>query len=495
MESAGRMQNVEHISLRMRTGRTGWAALYSYIVPFLTCLTLILMHVLFYRPERRVLSCKVPTSGTRRRDVAVSSTLKQVVPSNTSTSTSLESNESFGGHRDMFGAGHSYLGSLENLQNGLLKGFERGVLNVGVAGGSVSTGSGCKQEKSMWPNRMVTLIAKKTTWTVNLINIAQGATGPQRVFYCGHELLEGEVDLLILEYAINDSGSTWSELLVRSFLPSTAIIFLETFVPGNFGSGSAQMYHDAIARHYDIPILSARDALSLKFRRNLTAQNEFFSDDNHHPSCLGHGFLGTLVGTFISSTFNSLIREQPRHISASNGSYDLDSIPYLSDIPFILETSLKPTCFLASHTLGANAHISWSKASNEKKPTFDCTAPSDGDVTIDVDCSETVRDGSRRDFCQIILMYTKSWQPLGDAALFLGGNETPVKVFHGFNPEWRDKTRITIQQLEGMDDQSLRIPPGTTSLRISCLGSSLAPENVSGFYDRHMFQLHGLLII
>ncbi len=37
------------------------------------------------------------------------------------------------------------------------------------------------------------------------------------------------IDILVLEYAINDAGSLWSELLIRQFLPNTAIFFLETF--------------------------------------------------------------------------------------------------------------------------------------------------------------------------------------------------------------------------------------------------------------------------
>ena len=403
--------------------------------------------------------------------------------------------------------GISYLGSLEHLRGALQKALVANKLKIGIAGGSVSTGSGCDVEKSMWFNHMVEIledyfgsrseVRMESTVDVMLNNIAQGATGPQRVVYCGAELLREEVDVIILEYAINDSGSTWSELLVRQFLLSkkSAVIFLETFVPANFGSGSAQMYHDALARHYDIPIISARDALSFKFRKSKALQDEWFSSDNHHPSCIGHEYLGGLAARLLVLTLETIPLTKEVSHSKKSKSLGMGDIPMLSSVSHVLETSASPTCILASETLLQHASVPWGKSGNSRKPTFDCSSTDDGDVTLDLNCSNAIHQG-KRDFCQIVIIHTKSWQPMGDAAVYLGENAEPSIILHSFSPEWRENgIEITVQHMEGLDDPALRIRDGSTSLRIHCLGSSLAHKNITGFYDRNLFQLHGFVLI
>ena len=86
--------------------------------------------------------------------------------------------------------------------------------------------------------------------TVAMLNIAQGATVPERVFFCGKELLHSvELDTLFLEYTINESGGTFSELLLREASTQSAVMFVETFSSRNEREGfkSAQKEHDVFA--------------------------------------------------------------------------------------------------------------------------------------------------------------------------------------------------------------------------------------------------------
>ena len=47
---------------------------------------------------------------------------------------------------------------------------------------------------------------------------------------CGKELTnQVELDILFLEYAINESGGTFSELLLREASTQSAVMFVETF--------------------------------------------------------------------------------------------------------------------------------------------------------------------------------------------------------------------------------------------------------------------------
>ena len=78
------------------------------------------------------------------------------------------------------------------------------------------------------------------------------------MFLCGKELLnDAHPDLFILEFAINENGGTFSELLVRHASIESAVMFVETFSLRDKREGfkSAQMAHDALARYYDVPII------------------------------------------------------------------------------------------------------------------------------------------------------------------------------------------------------------------------------------------------
>ena len=87
--------------------------------------------------------------------------------------------------------GSSQLGSLRTLKFSLKRALRRGELKIGVTGGSVSVGGGCYEEpEKMWFNHVQREVSRKLrdiglNMTVTTLNIAQGATGPERVFFCG----------------------------------------------------------------------------------------------------------------------------------------------------------------------------------------------------------------------------------------------------------------------------------------------------------------------
>ena len=158
--------------------------------------------------------------------------------------------------------GSSQLGTLRTLNFSLKRALKRGVLKIGVAGGSVSVGGGCYEEpEKMWFNHVQREVSRKLrdiglNMTVTMLNIAQGAT-PERVFFCGKELLDDvELDILFLEYAINESGGTFSELLLRQASTQSAVMFVETFSSRDEREGfkSAQKEHDVFAKYYDVSV-------------------------------------------------------------------------------------------------------------------------------------------------------------------------------------------------------------------------------------------------
>ena len=401
--------------------------------------------------------------------------------------------------------GSSHVGTLRFLKYSLKRALSRGELRIGVAGGSVSVGGGCYEEpEKMWFNHVHREIVRKLQdnglhVVVTVLNIAQGATGPERVFLCGKELTnQVELDILFLEYAINESGGTFSELLLRQASMQSAVIFVETFSSRDEREGfkSAQKEHDVLAKYYDIPIVSARDAFRDAFRRDINLSSRYFSMDGHHPSCCGHLALGGLAAAVLSIGIDAL-RAHFVH-DLLTGFYSRDTLPPILDLSnanlptYMLERA--PDCMLAASRLLDFSKSSW-RTGNEKKPTFDCTSPRDGNFSVNINC-DPARFQVGADFCQVILFFTRSWQPMGDAVVYLNDGSAPSVTLHGYAKSWRDAGhQWTIQQMTSVYEEALRVGPGASTLNIQCTGTTQAPDKLDGAFKRTLFQFHGLVVM
>lgn len=311
--------------------------------------------------------------------------------------------------------GITYVGTLHALKWSITRALERGQLRIGVAGGSVSVGAGCyNQPKKMWFNHVSTEVSRKLhslglNVTLTFVNIAQGATGPERVFFCGNELFNHEeVDILLLEYAINESGGTYSELVLRQMSKKSAVIFVETFTLRDKRQGfkSAQKEHDVLAKYYDVPIISARDAFRDAFRRDVNFSNAYFSLDQHHPSCCGHVAMGGLVAALLSDAIDaSLLRPNEDASSVFSKGVVLPEFLNLSNVHlprYILDRV--PDCMLAVSRLRNFSQSSWHEG-QKNKPTFDCTSPKDGNFSVKLNCNRAQFEIGNH-FCQVIIFYT-----------------------------------------------------------------------------------------
>lgn len=396
----------------------------------------------------------------------------------------------------------SHRGTLASLSRAVLRGVERKIINIAVAGGSVSVGSGCDTDpQKRWYNTLRAALRtgfalRGSNVDVHIFNAAQGATGPQRFAYCADALLPTKADILILEYAINEKGGTWSEIVLRHFSPlETSILFLETFsLRGKAdyeGFQSSQMYHDALARYYDIPVISARDAFRSEFSRNKKYRKQWFSDDNHHPSCAGHMTLGLLVSELVFHVLEAEIMELPYLLNFTNVPLlDLDS----RKLPSYVTTS-KPQCLMASSRLAVESRSFWLQQTGPK-PTYDCSSPESGRLSVSLTCDP---EDNAKDFCQLIVAFTRSWQRMGSAKVFFNSSKVPAFEISGFAKSWYDQgIRMTIQAYTGIDKEELRLPRGNTTVHLECTGSTSAPFEAKDFespFSSTTFQLHGLVIL
>lgn len=401
--------------------------------------------------------------------------------------------------------GSSHLGTLRALKFSLKRALRRGELRIGVAGGSVSVGGGCYEDpEKMWFNNVQREVSNKLqdiglNVTVTTLNIAQGATGPERMFFCGKELLHGvELDIIFLEYAINESGGTFSELLLRQASKQSAVMFVETFSSRDEREGfkSAQKEHDVLAKYYDVPIVSARDAFRDAFRRDIDVLNRYFSADGHHPSCCGHSALGGLAAAVISIGIDAL--QTQFDDDALTSLYSEETLPAFLDLAnaklprYMLERA--PDCMLAASRLMDFSKSSWPTGS-AKKPTFDCTSPKDGNFSVNINC-DTAQFQDGEHFCQVILFYTRSWQPMGDAVVYVNDEISPSVHLHAYAQNWRNAGyQWTIQQMTSAYEESLRVGPGASTLNVQCTGTTQAPDKMESSFNRTLFQFHGLVVV
>ena len=110
---------------------------------------------------------------------------------------------------------------------------------------------------------------------------------------------------------------------------------------------------------------------------------------------------------------------------------------------------------LAASRLSNFSQSSW-HAGSVQKPTFDCTSPEDGNFSVNVYCDPAVfQDGD--EFCQVIVFYTRSWQPIGDAIIYVNDAIDPSVQLIGFAQEWRAAGyQWTIQQMTSPYEASLQ---------------------------------------
>ena len=175
----------------------------------------------------------------------------------------------------------------------MLRALCRGILTVAIIGGSTSAGGG--SASGCWPRKHPcgskccgpSYLAWLSEWfwlehnvSMHMHNGAQGGTGPDFAYRCleslvGGPQLGGQVDLVLIEFAINEesnclkSGPRMELLLqrVHAWAPSAAVIFLNTFSVHN--EIDASRCFVPLARHFGHASLSLQDAVKPQCKHHL----------------------------------------------------------------------------------------------------------------------------------------------------------------------------------------------------------------------------------
>ncbi|MGN0639055.1 MAG: GDSL-type esterase/lipase family protein [Huintestinicola sp.] len=134
------------------------------------------------------------------------------------------------------------------------------------------------------------------------------------------DVLSYSPDIVFVEFAVNDSQDDIAkesyESLVRTVLEqenAPAVVLIFNVIESGY---TAQAHMKEIGEHYELPMVSAADALTPEFEEGRMTWKEY-SGDKSHPNTDGHKLLCEFIENLLTSAENS----------ADSGEYTLPDIP------------------------------------------------------------------------------------------------------------------------------------------------------------------------
>jgi hypothetical protein len=211
-------------------------------------------------------------------------------------------------------------GDPARLQRVLRKARAGKPVTLGLIGGSITHGSGAS-------DRLRTSYAALIgNWwklqfpdcELTVLNAGIGATGSHFGLHrAGRDLFPAKPDLVIVEFCVNDgvnerSGRTY-EGLMRQILrqPRDPAVIAFTVFGNKNTLGKPHVWHEVVARHYNVPIVSARHAVSPEM---LTGEMEIkdYLADSIHPTDAGHRMLAATLAHYIKTELQKRPKEGKR---------------------------------------------------------------------------------------------------------------------------------------------------------------------------------------
>ena len=135
------------------------------------------------------------------------------------------------------------------------------------------------------------------------VNAGIGATdtviGTHRI---GADVLEHNPDLVILEWACNDSVTMPNkqgtyESIIRKLLKKGIAVVM--FSMATVTGASSQELHEPLAKHYNLPMISYRDAfIDLE-------EYKYLTNDTVHPNVCGHALAGVILNEYFENVLKT----------------------------------------------------------------------------------------------------------------------------------------------------------------------------------------------
>lgn len=220
-------------------------------------------------------------------------------------------------------------GNQVRLANAMKKAEAGENITVAYIGGSITQGSSAGDNACY--ARLVTNWFQDTFTNsqINYVRAGIGATGS----YIGVHRVETDVishnpDIVFVEFSVNDTTENTMRN-VRSYDSLLRKLWSSESAPAVVCIGMTQQngttfqnYHYAVAKSYDLPFISYRNAI-LDVINNGYIQWTDISDDNIHPNTDGHSVLTQIITHYLQS-----VNENKDNVSGDESDF---STPYTND--------------------------------------------------------------------------------------------------------------------------------------------------------------------
>jgi lysophospholipase L1-like esterase len=327
-------------------------------------------------------------------------------------------------------------GNLYGIQRIMFKAQRGEPITIATLGGSITQGSRATQMKNRYPN-VITAWWQTAfpTSKITLVNAGIGSTGSDfGALRVGSHVLSHHPDLVVVEFAVNDANTRAKaetfEGVIRQILadpgnPAVVVLFMSDH------GHNAQEQQSAVAAHYDLPMVSYRDALWPEIDAGRLQLNAI-TMDNLHPNDRGH----VITGQLLDHLFEIALQKMPVSEPAA--------VAYAMPAPLISDT-FQHVYFVEGSDMKPTANTGW---------TFD--------PARNVNSWKTEKPGSSIEFdipggSMIFLNYYRVHGALGEVETTVDG--TPAKTVDA----WFDQTWGSYRETTLLAND---LPPGKHHVKI-----------------------------
>jgi lysophospholipase L1-like esterase len=178
-------------------------------------------------------------------------------------------------------------------------------LTLGVIGGSITCGAiASSPDRSYVASVLAWWRARFPQSKTRLVNAGLSGTGSLLgAFRVQRDLLQSEPDVVIVEFAVNDAwvdGAAYEGLLRQILACPNAPAVVLLFMMYESGGGDQEM-QSKVGAHYNLPMVSVRDALWPDIAAGRVRWHDYFVD-NVHPNDAGHAFAARCVTALLEAT-------------------------------------------------------------------------------------------------------------------------------------------------------------------------------------------------
>ena len=202
-------------------------------------------------------------------------------------------------------------GNRARLAQAMLRAQNGEAITIGFLGGSITEGYFSTTPDLNYASRV-------TKWwrdtfpnaDVSIVNAGVGGTGSIiGVHRMNDHLLCRKPDVIVVEFAVNDLGKyavpsreSYENVVRRCLKSGAAVLMLFTL---NKEGKNVQDEQIEIGRHYDLPMISVKNAIWPPLA-NGERKWEDYSGDNVHPNDNGHAVVAALVTDYLDEVYAAL---------------------------------------------------------------------------------------------------------------------------------------------------------------------------------------------